>query len=304
MRLGDRSSALRKFSSNNSAAQGRAILSVHQKSRARDRSRHQCIGEPKTHASQAFIIPLACLCLITLAGCSSGAKEAPKKPAAVQYFHPDPATAGVLKGVVHYAGKKPTRKVVDMSSDPACEATHKSKVFNDTIIVNPDGTLANVFVYIRSGLEGKQFEVPQTPVAFDQRGCWFISRVVGVQTGQIIHITNSDPVNHNLHALAQTNREWNHSQPPEEGPIDRKFLKPEVMIPVKCNIHGWMHAYIGVVDHPYFAVTGADGSFELRNVPPGDYVIEAWQEQMGKIEQKVTLPPSGNIDVGFTFKGE
>ena len=254
----------------------------------------------------SHFLPATCSLLLILAGCSkSGTDTVPaKKQATVEYFHVDPATAGVVKGSIRFEGKKPTRKVIDMSSDPACEAAHKGKVYNETLLVNPDGTLANVFVYIKSGLEGKQFEVPQTPVLFDQRGCWFQPRVLGVQTGQMLRITNSDPVNHNIHALAQVNREWNHSQPPEEGPIDRKFLKPEVMIPLKCNIHGWMHAYVGVVDHPYFAVTGADGAFEIKNVPPGDYVIEAWQEQLGKSEQKVTLPPAGTAQAGFTFKGE
>jgi len=171
-------------------------------------------------------------------------------------------------------------------------------------MVSPDGSLANVFIYIKAGLEDKSFEVPSTPVLFDQKGCWFSPRVLGIRTGQVLRIANSDPVTHNVHPMAQVNREWNHSQGPDDAPLDRKFLRPEVMIPVKCNIHSWMHAYIGVVSHPYFAVTAVDGKFELRNVPPGDYVVEAWHEKLGTHEEKVTVPAAGQANVSFTFKGE
>lgn len=136
-------------------------------------------------------------------------------------------------------------------------------------------------MYIKAGLEGKQFAVPATPIIFDERGCWFTPRVLGIQTGQVLRITNSDPVTHNVHPLAQTNREWNHSQGAGDEPLSRKFPRTEVMISVECNIHSWMDAYIGAVPHPYFAVTGNDGTFEIHNVPPGDYVIEAWQEKLG-----------------------
>jgi plastocyanin len=245
--------------------------------------------------------------LAVLFGCSAPAPKSPassKSDADPIFFHVDPATAGILKGSIRFTGKKPLPHAIDMSSDPACVEAHRGKAADRSVVVNPNGTLANVFVYIKSGLEGKQFEVPATPVIFDQRGCWFGPRVLGIQTGQVLRITNSDPVTHNVHPLAQMNREWNHSQGAGDEPLDRKFLRPEVMIPVKCNIHSWMHAYIGAVAHPYFAVTGPDGTFEIRNVPPGDYVIEAWQEKMGTAEQKVTLPPGGTIDASFAFKGE
>jgi len=242
-----------------------------------------------------------------LAGCSaprpkeqSASKEAP----APHFFKVDPTTAGVLKGTIRFAGRKPLRKAIDMSGDPACVEAHQGKPVDESVVVNPNGTLANVFVYVKSGLEGKQFETPATPVTLDQRGCWFQPRVMGIQTGQPLRIVNSDPVTHNIHPLAQINREWNHSQGPGEAPLERKFARPEVMIRVKCNIHSWMRAYIGAVDHPYFAVTGPDGTFEIPNVPPGDYVIEAWQETLGTQEQKVTVTPTGRIDVSFTFKGE
>lgn len=247
---------------------------------------------------------LLLLFLFGYSGAGSKQPTASKREPAPASFHVDPSTAGVLKGSIRFAGKKPARKSIDMSSDPPCVDAHKGKPFDESIMVNPNRRLANVFVYIKSGLEEKQFEVPQTPVIFDQHGCWFQPRILGTLTGRTLQITNSDPVTHNVHPLAQINRAWNHSQGAGDAPLERKFLRPEVMNPVKCNIHSWMHAYIGAVAHPYFAVTGADGTFEIGNVPPGDYVIEAWQEKMGTNELKVTLSPRGVIDANFTFKGD
>jgi plastocyanin len=220
------------------------------------------------------------------------------------YFKPDLATAGTITGRIQYAGKRPVRKPVDMSEDPACVAAHHVKAYDESLVVNPNGTLSNVFVYIKSGLEGKTFEIPSTPVTIDQRGCWFHPRVMGIQVGQGLEVINSDPVTHNIHPLAEVNREWNHSQGQGDPPLRRKFLKPEVMIRVKCNIHSWMHAFIGVVSDPYFAVTGSDGTFEIKNVPPGSYVLEAWQEKLGTQEINVTVAPSGKVESNFKFKGE
>jgi hypothetical protein len=117
-------------------------------------------------------------------------------------------------------------------------------------------------------------------------------------------VSNSDPVTHNIHPLAQINREWNHSQGQGDPPLNRRFIKPEIMIRVKCNIHSWMRAYIGVLAHPYFAVTGADGAFEIRNLPPGAYVLEAWHESLGVQDQPVKITPSGKVEVSFKFQGD
>jgi plastocyanin len=247
--------------------------------------------------------------ILVLTGCSNQpspprAEAAKTEPAAPPSFHVDPATAGVLHGAVRFSGKKPPRKMIDMSNDPACVEAHKGKPYDESVVVNPNGTLGNVFVYVKTGLEGRKFEIPAAPVTIDQKGCWFHPRVLGIQTGQVLEVTNSDPVTHNIHPLAQINREWNHSQGAGDTPLARKFLKSEIMIRVKCNIHSWMRAYIGVLDHPYFAVTGPDGSFELKNLPPGDYVVEAWHETFGSQEQKVTIPAAGKVESTFTFKGE
>jgi plastocyanin len=258
-------------------------------------------------------IGLTLLLVLVLASCGSSKREettssqsresraAPQQPPP-SYFKVDPATAGSITGKVTFSGKRLPRKKVDMDEDPQCQSLHKTPVFDDAAAVNRRGGLANVFVYVKSGLEGKTFEPPSTPVVIDQRGCWFNPRVLGIQTGQTLEVLNSDPVTHNIHPRAHINREWNQSQSSGAPPIRRRFSKQEVMIRVKCNIHAWMHDWIGVVDNPYFAVTGPDGSFSLKNLPPGHYVLETWQEELGTQEQQVTVPPAGSESLTFAYK--
>lgn len=254
---------------------------------------------------RVFWLPLVSL---LLAGCSHPDNNTEKKSAATNpkpaYFTINPATAGVITGFIRFSGRKPHPKAIDMSSEPACVEAHHGKAYDESLVVGEKGALANVFVYIKSGLEGKTFETPAQPVTIDQSGCWFRPRVQGIQVGQTLKVVNSDPVTHNIHPMAHINREWNHSQGAGDPPISRRFLKPEIMVPIKCNIHSWMHAYIGVLDHPYFAVSGKDGHFEIGNVPPGNYVIEAWQEKLGVQDQKITVTPSGKVETTFSFKGE
>jgi hypothetical protein len=255
---------------------------------------------------------IICAAAVVLAGCSSKVNtEQPSSPTnvpATVFFQVDPATAGTLTGTIHYKGKRPVPKVIDMSEEPACvearKDTHQGKAYDESLVVGKSGGLANAFVYVKSGLEGKNFAIPATPVTIDQSGCWFRPRVMGIQTGQVFQVVNSDPVTHNIHPMAEINREWNHSQGAGDPPIDRKFLKPEIMIRVKCNIHSWMHAFIGVLTHPYFAVSNDDGKFTIKNLPPGTYTIGVWQEKLGTQEQTVTVAPHGSAEANFTFKGE
>jgi hypothetical protein len=256
-----------------------------------------------------LICLVSCVACGIALGCSRTAKDGsasanhPQQPE-IPVFHVDPATAGSISGAIHYTGKRPTPKKIDMSGDPACVEAHHGRAVDESLVVSPSGALANAFVYVKTGLEGKHFETPSTPVVIDQKGCWFTPRVLGVQTNQIMQVINSDPVTHNIHPMAQINREWNHSQGPGDPPLDRKFIKAEVMIPVKCNIHSWMHAYIGVLDHPYFAVSKADGTFAIGNLPPGTYTIAVWQENLGTQERQVTVAPHSNAQMNFAFKGK
>jgi plastocyanin len=218
------------------------------------------------------------------------------------YFKVDPETAGTVSGRILYKGKRPAPKPIDMSEEPACVEAHHGKAYDESLVVNKKGDLANAFIYIKSGLEGKAFAVPADPVTIDQNGCWFRPRVLGIQTGQTLKIVNSDPVTHNIHPMAQVNREWNHSQGADDPPMARRFLKPEIMIPVKCNIHSWMHAFIGVLDHPYFAVSQEDGTFEIKNLPPGTYTIAVWTQTLGTQERQLAVAPHSKADANFTFK--
>ena len=254
----------------------------------------------------AFVALLVGAALV-LPGCQSGDKKPEASAAQPQQpvlpaFHVDPSTAGTVSGTIRFIGKRAAPKMIDMSDDPACVAAHHGKAYDESLMVGPNGSLANAFIYVKKGLEGKRFDVPQTPVTIEQSGCWFHPRILGIQVGQTLDVTNSDPVTHNIHPMAQVNREWNHSQGAGDPPIHRHFLKPEIMIPVKCNIHSWMRAFIGVVDSPYFAVSKPDGSFSIANLPPGQYTLGIWQEKLGTQEQTITVAPHADTAIHITMK--
>ncbi len=242
---------------------------------------------------------------VLLAGCSrqKTASTSPSSSAQpeVPIFHIDPATAGTIDGKIRFTGARPAAKPIDMSDDPACVAAHHGKPHDDSLIVGSKGGLANVFLFIEKGLEGKRFEVPASPVVINQTGCWFVPRVLGIQVNQPLQVLNSDPVTHNIHPMAVVNREWNHSQGAGDPPIERHFTQPEIMIPIKCNIHSWMHAFIGVVSSPYFAFSDSAGQFKIPNLPPGTYTIAAWHEKFGVQRQTITIAPSGTAHVSFNF---
>lgn len=240
-----------------------------------------------------------CLALIMIT-CACSKQEAKPK-----LFHVDPATAGVISGSVRFRGQPEKTVVIDMDQDPDCSKLYKDgRRPAELVVVGQSGELANAFVYVKSGLEGKTFASLPAAARIDQKGCWFQPRVTGIETGQSLLVTNSDPVTHNIHPQARVNREWNQSQAPEDQPINRRFAQPEIMIPVKCNVHKWMRAWIGVVGHPYFAVTGADGKFEMKNLPPGSYTLVAWHEKLGTREQMIQLGASASPKLDFLFDGQ
>ena len=249
--------------------------------------------------------------LALIAASFAGCKSKPTEPVATTetssapvFYHVDPGAAGSISGTLKYTGKRPAPKLIDISQDPSCVKAHKGKAYDESLVVDSKGNLANAFVYIRKGLEGKVFEVPTTTVTLDQSGCWFRPHVLGIMVGQQLIITNSDPVTHNIHPVAQINREWNHSMGPGDAPLQRKFTKPEIMVPVKCNIHDWMHSFIGVTDNPYFAVSKDDGTFKIENLPPGTYTLGVWHEKLGVQEQTISVSPKSDTPANFTYKGE
>ncbi len=226
-------------------------------------------------------------------------------PAAAPAASPvvDPATAATVTGKVLFAGTRPVMRPISMDAVPACARQHAAAPRSEEVIVNENGTLRNVFVRVKAGLPTAQWPVPSEPVVLDQHTCIYKPRVIGVMTNQTIKILNSDPTNHNIHPLPKINREWNESQPPGGEPKLKTFAREEIMIPVKCNVHPWMRAYIGVVSHPFFSVTGTDGTFTIKGLPPGEYTLEAWHERYGTQELKVTVAPKETKTADFTYKG-
>jgi plastocyanin len=172
-----------------------------------------------------------------------------------------------------------------MDVDPHCAALHAGVVLNDDLVVDPKGGVRWAFVYVKSGLKAAPPPAPQTPVLLDQIGCVFTPHVLGVRVGQPLQIRNSDPRLHNIHALSFDNLEMNVSIVPDTETVHR-FTKREVMVPVKCDIHPWMAAWVGVLDHPYFAVTGEEGAFAIPDLPPGRYVVEVWHEKYVSVSRE------------------
>lgn len=215
----------------------------------------------------------------------------------------DPATAGSISGKVTFTGTAPEPDIIDMGAEPACAGAYTEGPFTENVVVNDNGTLANVFVYVKAGLEGMTFPTPSEKVVLDQKNCHYVPHVLGVQTNQTIIIRNNDDLLHNIHPEPVNSRGFNVGQPKQGMETERSFSAAEIMVPVACDVHGWMSAYIGVVDHPYFAVTGNDGTFELPNLPPGEYTIEAWHEEYGTQEMNVTVGETESVTADFSYEG-
>ena len=200
-----------------------------------------------------------------------------------------------------FTGEAPVMPTIDMSSNPSCEREHKKPQKAETVVVNSNKTLRNVFVWIRDGLPKARWTPPSGSTKLDQNGCVYEPHVLGIMEGQQLEILNSDPVNHDVHAECKVNRAWNESQAPRAEHKYKVFDAEEILFPVTCSVHPWMRSYIGVSPHPFFAVTGGDGTFTLKGVPPGSYTIEAVHEKFGRKEGKLTLAPSGTATIDFTY---
>ena len=213
----------------------------------------------------------------------------------------DPARTGTIHGVVHFDGTPPERKLMAIGSTAGCEH-HPEPPLTEEVLVD-DGKLANVFVYIKQGLEDWIVPPPSdAPAVLSQTGCMYRPRVLGMRTGQKLLVRNSDPATHNVHARPERNEGFNQSQTSGSPDVEWTATKPEVMISFGCDIHPWMKAWIGVRDHPYFAVTGADGSFTLAGVPAGEYVLESWHEKYLKKSGKVTVETGKTAEIQLAYK--
>jgi plastocyanin len=241
----------------------------------------------------------ACLMLIAIDGCKRARNEtSPEaKPAFTQI---DWNTAGTVSGTIHFSGKMPARVEIDMAQDPACSfsAANYTEQY-----VGKNGNLENVFIYVKDGLGNKVYPAPSTPVVMDQKGCRYTPHVVGAMVGQPVNFTNSDPTMHNIHMLPTVsgNQTVDISQPPNGVAESRVFSQPELMMSVRCNNHPWMQAFINVVKNPFYAVSDADGHFEIKGLPPGTFTLVAVHEILGQQTATVTVGSKQTAAQDFTF---
>jgi plastocyanin len=241
---------------------------------------------------------IALMAAAVLIGCNnSQTTSAPAATPKAATINVDAAIAGSITGIVSFKGTPPKLKPLDMTQDPGCPSSPQP---SDAVVVNA-GKLANVFVYVKEGLPQGTFAVPSEPVLLDQKGCRYHPHMLGIMAGQPLKVLNSDTADHNIHDMPQSNPPWNESQTPTSKPVIKTFANPEMMIPVQCNQHPWMRAYINVMPHPYFAVSTADGSFEIKNLPPGEYTLVAVHEKFGEQTVKVKVGPKETANAGFMF---
>jgi plastocyanin len=245
------------------------------------------------------LVPAVLLAALLPLGCSKSqpASEQPATAPKAATISIDTSTAGAITGVVSFKGTAAKMKPLDMTADPGCPPTPQTA---EVVMVN-GGKLANVFVYVKEGLPQGSFAVPAEPVVLDQKGCRYIPHMLGIVAGQQLKITNTDTADHNIHDMPSNNPAFNESQMPTDKPITKTFSNAEMMIPVQCNQHPWMRAYINVMTHPYFAESAADGSYEIKNLPPGEYTIAAVHEKFGEQTMKVKVAPKETAKAPFVY---
>jgi plastocyanin len=249
------------------------------------------------------LIP-AVVCILA-AACGGGSTPAPQQQAQTpgSMSVVDPATAVSLTGTVFVDGTIAASDAIRMDGDPKCVSLLQGQQAHAEEIVSSDGkTLANVFVYVKEGAPQRLYPIPSTPVVIDQQKCRYLPRVIGVQVGQVLEIRNSDPLLHNVRAEGVINQPFDVGQPLQGIKTTKVFTTREVMIPMKCQVHAWMRGYVGVLEHPFFAVTDASGRFSLPPLPPGTYTLEAWHEKLGTETQQITVAAKDAKSVDFTFK--
>jgi plastocyanin len=209
--------------------------------------------------------------------------------------------SGSIVGRVRVEGQLPKPTRISMSADPSCVKLHPGSASNEDYVTGSGGTLGNVVVFVSEGLGNRTFDVPIEPVVVEQRGCMYQPHVFALRANQKIRMINSDSTTHNVHPTPANNREWNKAEP-AGSTLEETFAREEIAIPVKCNVHPWMRSYIAVFKHPFFAVTSKDGSFDLSNVPPGEYSVQAWHEKLGTTTQKITVLAGQSKNIDFVFK--
>ena len=225
-----------------------------------------------------------------------------RPPAAAPAPAGETSAAGTISGTIKFTGTAPRNPTIDMSEEAACKAKYQTTPTEEVVVTGPANALGNVFVYVKSGLPaGQTFPAVTTPVVLDQDGCHYKPHVLGLRVGQPLEIRNSDPVLHNIKAVAKKNRPFNVSQPTAGMKTSRTFTAAEVMVNLECNVHGWMKAYVGVRTDPFYAVSGPNGSFKIEGLPPGTYEIEAWHEKFGTQTATVTIAGTETKTANISF---
>jgi plastocyanin len=227
----------------------------------------------------------------------STATPSPQSKPAAPTVTVDAATAGSISGVVDFKGAIPKFPTLDMTADPGCPQKPQP---SETVVVNK-GKLANVFVYVKAGLPQGSFAAPSNAVVLNQKGCRYIPHVMGIMVGQPFKILNTDTADHNIHSMPKDNPPWNETQLPTDKPIVKTFPNPEIMLPLQCNQHPWMRAYVNVMSNPYYAVSAEDGSFTIKNLPPGEYTLVAVHEKFGEKTTTVKVDAKGTAKADFVF---
>lgn len=256
---------------------------------------------------------IAAVSLLSLASSCGGPKteeDGPEVDAGKKYTAK--GNEGTIAGVITYTGAAPEPKKIDTAADPACTAKAANLMTEEWAV--KDGKVANTFVYIKEGtladgtkISGYSFDTPTAAASLDQNGCHYKPHVSGVMVKQAINITNSDPTTHNIHFTPKNNPDWNQSQPNGAAALTHKLNAPEVspsLVAVKCNQHPWMKSYVGVLKHPFFAVSAEDGTYTIKGVPPGKYTVVAWHEGGAAGTEKpmeVTVPASGAAKADFSY---
>jgi plastocyanin len=246
---------------------------------------------------------LSLLLFAALIGCGKEENTEQSTSATPKMATIDMSQVANVSGAVKFDGTAPKPTKIDMSQDPACKKAGDN--MTETVVADAKGDLANVFVYVKDGLGNRTFDVPKDKVTIDQSGCRYHPHVLGAMAGQTVEIKNSDQTTHNIHPSPKDNKEWNESQPPSGPALEKQFARQEVLIPVKCNQHPWMKMFLGVVKHPYFAVTDEDGKFTIKDLPPGDYTLAAVHEKYGEQTMKLHVEAKKSMsDQNFTFKAQ
>jgi plastocyanin len=210
--------------------------------------------------------------------------------------------ASTVSGTITFDGKPPALRPLAMDADPVCAKKHSAPVPNEMLVLGSGSTMGNVLVFVSKGVPaGKTYPAPKTPVTLDQKGCMYVPHVQGIMVGQPYRILNSDGILHNVHSLPKVNKTFNKPMPASLKETTTTFDKPEPIFQIKCDVHPWMNAYIGVFTHPFFSTTGTDGKFTISGLDAGTYEITAWHERLGTQSATVTVGATDTKTQNFKF---